>query len=88
MTFGIAAHWLVRRQVFKYFNAGFRTLSILSNYYKAPSRGVINQLGGQDGFQTANIGGLAEDGIQGLGAGLAVRGKPSDDPVLKNNLAG
>ena len=73
-------------EVFECFNAVFRSCSILSNH-QAPSRDIAIQLGGQDGFKQRISGGWwkteSGDWVQ---AGLAVREKLFEDPVLRNNL--
>ena len=73
-------------EVFECFNAVFRSCSILSNH-QAPSRDIAIQLGGQDGFKQRISGGWwktkSGDWVQ---AGIAVREKLFEDPVLRNNL--
>lgn len=73
-------------EVFECFNAVFCSCSILSNH-QAPSRDIAIQLGGQDGFKQRISGGWwkteSGDWVQ---AGLAVREKLFEDPVLRNNL--
>ena len=72
--------------MFECFNAVFRSCSVLSNH-QAPSRDIAIQLGGQDGFKQRISGGWwkteSGDWVQ---AGLAVREKLFEDPVLRNNL--
>ncbi|KAF9780464.1 hypothetical protein BJ322DRAFT_1128850 [Thelephora terrestris] len=73
-------------EVFECFNAVFRSCSVLSNH-QAPSRDIAVQLGGQDGFKQRISGGWwktkSGDWVQ---AGIAIREKLSEDPVLRNNL--
>ena len=73
-------------EVFECFNAVFHSCSILSNH-QAPSRDIAIQLGGQDGFKQRISGGWwkteSGDWVQ---AGIAVREKLFEDPVLQNNL--
>ena len=72
--------------MFECFNAVFRSCSILSNH-QAPSRDIAIQLGGQDGFKQRISGGWwktkSGDWVQ---AGIAVREKLFEEPVLRNNL--
>ena len=73
-------------EVFECFNAVFRSCSVLSNH-QAPSRDIAIQLGGQDGFKQRISGGLwKEKSGDWVQAGLAVREKLFEDPVLRNNL--